>query len=92
MTRIRYNKTGDTLTSKQQFQHPTNGARYQVVINESQKTYSVVDTMAEMLVVQGEATNLHLVKIAAKKALMELGISFEAEGRAKDLPATENFN
>lgn len=78
-TRIRYRKTGDPgiIASIKKYTHPTNGATYQVLINEPEKAYRIVETTSNTVVGGGRAVNLHQVKIKAKKNLEKLEISFD---------------
>lgn len=80
-SRIRYFKTNQSsvIQSVKTFQHPTNGARYKVRINEGELEYHVIEDMSDTVSASGRAANLHQVKIKAKNALQELGIEFERE-------------
>lgn len=82
-TRIRYvaDETGNVLRSVKDFQHPDNGARYSVTLNKTNNTFFIRDEMGDALVTGGSGANLHQTKIAAKKALEKLGISFATEKR-----------
>jgi hypothetical protein len=84
--RIRYFETNEPgiIQSVKMFQHPTNGARYKVRINEKELEYHVIEDMSDTVSASGRAANLHQVKIKAKKTLQELGIEFEeTEKRAR---------
>lgn len=80
-TRIRYSTNEGILKSVKTFVHPTNGGRFRVEINPVSLQFLITDTTADMEVVSGKASNLHSVKIAAKNALVELGVVFQAEAR-----------
>lgn len=85
-TRIRYFETSTpgTIQSVKTFQHPTNGARYKVLISESEREFQVIEDMSNTVAATGRATNLHQVKIKAKAKLQELGIEFdEVEKRVR---------
>lgn len=82
-TRIRYKNTDGTLKSVKSFQHPTNGGRFSVTINSADNTFIIRDEMADRAVSNGSGTNLHRTKIAAKNALMDLGIEFGEETRSE---------
>ncbi len=82
-TRIRYQKTSEPgiLVSTKQFQHPTNGARYQVSLDEANQKFTISEVMSNTVVAEGRAVNNHQVRINGKKKLEELGISFGEEQR-----------
>lgn len=81
-TRIRYTKAKDGVSETvKRFQHPTNGARYKVVLNQNDFSFSIVETLSETEVDFGKACNMHEVKKKAKKKLEGLGIEFEGEER-----------
>jgi len=86
--RIRYAKTDQPyiLRSVKDYQHPTNGGRFYILLNEEKLAFKIYDDVAEMVAVQGTAVSLHKLKIAAKDALVKLGIGgFEKEERVKKI-------
>ena len=81
-TRIRYlDKKDGTLVSQKRFHHPTEGGQYQVVLNPSELSYTIVEALSETVAYTGKACSLHKIKIASKAKLQELGISFDTEER-----------
>lgn len=83
MNRIRYEKNGNRLESVKTFNHPTNGARYKVLLDESSSSWYVVDAEGGAVAKTGQEASFHKVKKAAKAALEALGIEFSAEARTK---------
>lgn len=85
MIRIRYRQQSNDqkLRSVQKYAHPSNGGLFYVVLDPEENTFSIIDDRADVVVVEGSATSPHKVKIAAKKALLKLGITFEPELREK---------
>lgn len=94
--RIRYVYTQEPLVliSKQYFIHPKDGSKYQVNLNEGDKTFEVVEDLTGTVVSKSEkaAPNLHITKIKAKEALIALGITFENEKRVVDSKLTPDGN
>lgn len=82
-TRIRYGKTNQDglLQSVQKFQHPTNGARFKVLLNLTNHQWQVVDDVTDTPAATGYHNNNHKMKLDAKKALSQLGIVFAPEAR-----------
>ena len=80
-TRIRYFQTNEpqVIQSVKVYAHENNGARYKVRINQTTLEYTVIEDTSDTVAANGRATNLHQVKIKAKKALEELGIQFGKE-------------
>jgi hypothetical protein len=81
MNRIRYSKNGNRLESVKTFNHPTNGARYRVVLDQDAGAWYVVDAEGGEVAAKGQETSFHKVKKAAKKGLETLGILFTTEVR-----------
>lgn len=73
------------LLSKQFYIHPIDGSKYQVQLNEADKTYKIVEDMTGATVGEGSAVNLHQVKIKAKDHLTKLGIKFSDEKRKEEI-------
>lgn len=76
--RIRYGKDG---VSVQNVSAP-NGT-YSVMLNVEAKTFTIVDANTKVEVVSGSGPSMSTVKLKAKKALMGLGVVFDAEKRVK---------
>lgn len=83
-SRIRYTQNGNRLESVKTFNHPTNGARYRVILEEASGTWYVVDAEGGTVAAKGQETSFHKVKKAAKTALQNLGITFTQEVREKE--------
>lgn len=82
--RIRYERQNEEVfISKQKFRHTTNGALYKVLLNEVEMRFYVIDDIVDMTAATGSAVSMHKLKIAAKKALTQLGISFNEEERER---------
>lgn len=87
-TRIRYSKTNQDglLQSVQKFQHPTNGARYKVMLNLTESQWLIIDDVTDIPVATGHHKDQHKMKLAAKKALTGLGVAFQTEARKERSP------
>lgn len=85
--RIRYTRTKEDpkkWISIQEWEHPTNGGLYKILLDESTQMFSILDIRAEMVFKKGFGSNMHRVKIKAKRELEKLGISFdEPEARKR---------
>jgi len=83
--RIKYRATGEpnTLQSIKRFAHPTNGARFKILLNTDKLEYSVVDEVVNVVVATGESKSPHKLRIDVKNALVALGIELQKEERAK---------
>ena len=82
-SRIRYNKTNKegVVVSNKVFKS-SNGATYQVWIDENDVTYSIKNLTSRRLYKGGEnINNLTHLKTAIKNHLGKLGVSFESEIR-----------
>jgi hypothetical protein len=81
--RIRYSKSQDkrVLNSKNVYHHPSNGARYRVQIDLNSLTWTILDDASNIRVTAGAGKHPHKLKIAAKEALMDLGIPLTPESR-----------
>jgi hypothetical protein len=82
MKRIRYTKNADgTLTSNKTFE--VNGKAVVLTLNPTSKSFSVIDTVSKNTLSNGEVNaNVSFLKIAAKKALSDLGVVFDEETRS----------
>ena len=82
--RIRYGKVVDGITrSVKTFNHPTNGEKYIITLDETNKKFVITEAQTNLELASGAACNLHQVKIKAKKALENLlGFVFEVEDRS----------
>lgn len=79
-TRIRYGKPVDGVSvSVKTFQHPTNGARYKIFLNDLERLFWITEELSGLKVADGRAVNMHQVKIKAKLSLEKLGITFSKE-------------
>src|SRR4051812_39350414 len=78
-TRIRYVKYENQLLSKKIF--TVRGTDYNISLNTDDMTYTVNKTSNMDVASHGAAPTVNLLKIAAKKALQELGVSFKNESR-----------
>lgn len=83
--RIRYRKTRQegVLESVQRYQHPTNGARYKVMLNMPEHQWLVVDEQSDLVAASGLRVHPHKMKIDAREALEALGIVVSIDTRAK---------
>jgi len=90
--RIRYNEMVDESTgspnglmrSARNYQHPTNGAQYFVVLNPSTFEFKIFDAVAGMdagIVFEGKGSSSHKMKLLAKNTLIRLGVGFPEERR-----------
>lgn len=86
MNRIRYVKNGNRFESQKTYNHPTNGARYKVLLDESNNSWYVVDAEGGAVAKTGQENSFHKVKKAAKAGLASLGIDFSTEERVKRVP------
>lgn len=81
-SRIRYSKLDDNkMKSVKTFNHTTNGARYDVILNVTDSQWLVLDAQSGLVAASGHQTSLHKMKIEAKKSLAALGIEFSKEQR-----------
>lgn len=82
MNRIRYIKTAhpDVLKSARAL---SNAARreFGCYLNISALTWQITELPTNASIVSGASTSVHKAKIAAKKALEDLGVVFEKENR-----------
>lgn len=85
MSRIRYRKTREPqlLESVQRFSHPTNGARYKVLLNMKESQWMVVDDKSDLVAASGLRAKHHKMKIDARDALKKLGIELKVDERVK---------
>ena len=76
--RIRYRKQADgSFRTMDNYPHPSNGANFYIVLNETEKSFKVFDQMAgDVMVANGVHVNMEIVKKKAKQALIALGIQF----------------
>lgn len=82
--RIRYGKHPDGyLLSTKLFLHPSNGARYKVILKPLEAQWLVIDDVTDLVSVSGSVKSLHAMKKQAKEALGRLGVSFEEEKRTR---------
>lgn len=82
--RIRYRKRNDgLLESVLSFTHEDLGAKYRVLLNPTELSYAIVEDRTQRVFNNGRAVSMHYVKIAAKKALENLGIKFKQPERRK---------
>lgn len=81
-TRIRYSKVSQgVLKSRRHFVTST-GVEATVELNLATKQYRIVDAVSGFeLASGGNTTNLSVLKIQAKKGLVELGVEFADEVR-----------
>jgi hypothetical protein len=86
MTRIRYNKVGNELVSKQTFL--VQGKEVNVVLDLLVSTYSLIGLDGS--VVLSLATKPTMLKKAAKAMLVEQGVQFDAELRQTERSAYLN--
>jgi hypothetical protein len=85
-SRIRYSKLSDSrLQSVKTFSHPTNGARYKVVLDLAANQWLVIEDTTSLLAASGHNNTLHNLKLDAKNALVELGVPFSKESRKKEV-------
>lgn len=79
--RIRYEKTNipNILASVRTYN--TGHAEYRVLLNLNEKKYKIVELPHKNIAAEGEAVSLAMLKIRAKRALTQLGYSFDEEGR-----------
>ncbi len=84
-TRIRYNEQPDNiLVSKDTYK--VRGTEYQVHLYLSGMAFDIVsldDTSNPVIVQSGQKSTVNQLKIAAKKALTDLGVKFKEEYRSK---------
>lgn len=94
MTRIRYINTGNenVIKSSKIFAHDTNGTRYVIRIDKSDLKFEIVEDTTDMVAKTGRAVNLHQVKMKAKQALVDLGISFSQEARDREDESEESLS
>ena len=85
MKRIRYTKNTDgTLVSTRPI--ITTSGVVAVTLNTTSKSFSVVNTAENKVVLNGEvSSNIVGLKNAVKKALVGLGANFEAETRNRSI-------
>lgn len=84
-SRIRYSKMDDTkMKSVKTFNHVSNGARYDVILDTKESQWLVLDAGSGIVAASGHQTSMHKAKIEAKKALVELGIIFDKEVRGEE--------
>lgn len=90
-SRIRYKYSNEplVLVSLQYFIHPIDGSKYQVQLNEGDKTFAIVEDTSGKTAVTGTGKSMHDLKINAKNALIKLGISFAEEERKKEKELTQ---
>jgi len=83
--RIRYKPTSEqgVLQSAKLFSHPTNGAKFKVMLNLNSMEYVIVDSMADVVAASGEARTSALLKLSARNALSQLGVPLPKEERVK---------
>lgn len=83
MARIRYGKANvkGLNRSVKTYNHPTNGARYYVLLNAANNTWSIVDESNHIKVVEGSASTHYKMKIEARDGLEKLGVLLVVEGR-----------
>jgi len=80
--RVRYKKMSDSLLeSVRVFSHPTNGAQYKVLINKAEDQWLVVDAETEIVAASGRNTNVNKLQLAAREALVNLGVTLHTEKR-----------
>lgn len=84
--RIRYKqrkRNKDEYESVQRLQSETTGAFYRAIINPSQATYKVINTLRGEIIREGgeKINNIEVLKRAVKRELMSLGVNFEPEIR-----------
>lgn len=84
--RIRYKqrkRNKDEYESVQRLQSQTTGAYYKAIINPSNATYKVVNTLRGEIIREGgeKINNIEVLKRAVKRELMDLGVNFEPEIR-----------
>lgn len=63
------------------FNHPTNGARYQSILDSGEHQWMIVDSQSGLVACSGYMVSAHKQKIKAKEALITLGIEFATEDR-----------
>lgn len=83
--RIRYRKTRTegTLESVRRYQHPTNGARYKILIVLPEHKWMIVDDNSELIAASGLRVHRHKLKIDVREALEKLGVVLETDSRSK---------
>jgi len=88
--RIRYQKSGEEGVSVSVKVFTNEDRSYRVYLIDRPLSFKVVELVdgAEVTVATGVNTSPHKLKIAAKKALELLGVSFSQEVRIRNAPAT----
>ena len=82
--RIRYKNLGSTLESVRLFRTETDKTA-KVVLNPDTNTFTIVDAVEGSTLAESAkpSSSLHKVKIAAKEALLSLGVTFSDEKRIR---------
>lgn len=87
--RIRYGKSNQGVYTSRRVYQTAGGQTVSVELNETTKTYRIVDASTGETVTSGGGTkNFAVLKIKAKDALTSLGVSFSEESRNRDSNAS----
>jgi len=80
--RVRYKRLDNgTLESIRIYYHGNNGAQYIVLIDSAANVWSVVDAETRTVALTGRGSTLSSAQLAARSALLELGVSITTEKR-----------
>jgi hypothetical protein len=83
-TRIRYNKARNGVLQSRRMFMTRDGQEVKVELDLTAKRYRIVDSVTGMEVASGGNTkNQSVLKIQAKKGLMNLGVEFAEETRPR---------
>lgn len=85
MARIRYTQPNQSgiLRSVKTYCHPTNGARYKVLLDMKGHKWSIVDDASERVAASGIRVHPHKIRIDARDALAALGVLLPVETRRR---------
>lgn len=84
--RIRYVLTDSNDLISKRFFRTNLDCEVRVCLSPATKSFKIVDSVSGAVLIDGETTaGLHHLKKAAKKALIFLGVNFDAEHRQTDI-------
>lgn len=86
MRRIRYEKTSRSgISSSVKVFKTVDGKEVRVFVNDITKAYGILDLSNDQILLSGVHSSMHKTKIAAKKALESLGVTFDKENRKEEV-------